>query len=178
MICDEGLTIWDGVLLTAASLWARSAAAGCPPCWQSPAWSAWIPPRRSCGVSLPPVICTIITRGQTQDRGEKNLGGVCAWGENEPNREEKRWMGGWGWKRATWFGWCESCQKVKRGAANCCKTTGKKWVKNNKNNWYPSAALVCNKSSILDTMIGPLFKIYRWQNVVLLNRLISCRYFR
>ena len=67
-------SFFRGVLLTVVSLCFRSAAAGCPPCWQSPAWSVWFPPRPRCGASLPPVICTIITRDKLRTMERKNWG--------------------------------------------------------------------------------------------------------
>lgn len=76
--------LWWG-FLTAAFLCVRSAAAGCRPCWQSPTWSAWFPPRLRCGASLPPVICTIITRDKLRTMERKN------WGSTG-----KEWLGGGG----------------------------------------------------------------------------------
>lgn len=58
-----------------AFLCVRSAAGGCRPCLQNPAWSVWCPPRPRCGAALPPVICTIITRNKLRTMERKNWEG-------------------------------------------------------------------------------------------------------
>ena len=66
---------FEGIFLTVVSLCVRSAAAGCRPCWRSPAWSVGFPPRPTCGASQPPVICTIITRDKLRTKERKNWRG-------------------------------------------------------------------------------------------------------
>ena len=90
-------TVWSvfvGIWLTAASLCVQSAAEGCRPCWRSPAWSAWSPPRPRCGASLPPVICTIITRDKLRTMERKNWE-VGWWvfigGESNRRRWQREW---------------------------------------------------------------------------------------
>lgn len=97
-------------------LCARFAAAGCRPCWQSPTWNVWFPPRPRCGASLPPVICTIITRDKLRTMERKNWGGQWRGREGENNWGGRQ--GGWrlrskvkggkmeeGWLRVNEEGW-------------------------------------------------------------------------